>query len=120
MAGQRNIDTSAGVGDYVKLLAKYYKTMPSSSGSALRPTGVTVRGKLPNQSPIPKAHPSGRPPAEHIVRQLVQHITPVHYKPSVPHEVHIHAPSPKPAKRLVLKNVKAIHLSHPTIKKVSL
>lgn len=114
-------DASAGVQDYIKLLASFGKTLPSTGGPGMRQPGVTVRNKLPNQSKMLVRRPSGRPPAEHIVKLLARHVTSTSYKPKTA-PFHVKAlPVPHPGKPLVLKNVKAIHITHPaSVKKVAL
>lgn len=113
-------DTSGSIQPYITALAGYGKTLPSSGGPGFRQPGVTIRnGRLPNQAKIPTSHPSGRPPAEHYVKMILGKMTGVSYKPKAEPGVHVKYPVVHPGKALHLRSVKAIHLGHPTVKKVS-
>ena len=110
-------DSKAGVDAFVKALSAYYKQMPSANGPGLRPPGVTLRGKLPNQSTTQVPRPGNRPPAEHYARLLAAHVakTPAPkeqlFKPRAEKIIH-------PGKQLTLRAVKAVHLSNPKVYKV--
>lgn len=112
-------DTGSSLQPFISALASYGKTLPSTGGPGIKPAGVTIRNKLPNQSKIPTRHPSGRPPAEHYVKMVLGKMAGVQYKPKAAPMAHIHYPVVHPGKALHLRNVKAIHLGHPTVKKVS-
>ena len=107
----------AGVDEFVKALSQYYKQMPSANGPGLRPTGVMMRSKLPNQSTEHVPHPSSRPPAEHYVKQIAAHIATARapkeelFKPRAEKIIH-------PGKQLTLRAVKAVHLHSPKVYKV--
>jgi len=111
---------------YIKALSTYGRTMPEARGASspsLRPTGVAIRSKEPNVQAPRTSRPSGRPPAEHLVKLLVKSMTKggIKYKPSgVSNPPHIKAPVIHPGKALALKNVKSIHLGSHTVKKVTL
>lgn len=111
--------TSGEIEPYIKALASYGKVLPSTGGPGMKPQGVAIRSKLPNQFSDKIPRPSGRPPAEHIVRMLAKQVTGVAYKPKAPPSVHIKNPSVHPAKAIRLRNVKAVHLGHPSVKKVT-
>ena len=121
-------DTESMLQPYIKALSTYGRKMAAARGSegpSLRPQGVILRTKQPNVQTPSSRRPSGRPPAEHIVKLLVKNMTSgvaggIQYKPS---EGIIHppkAPTIHPGKALALKNVKAIHLGSHTVKKVAL
>lgn len=109
--------SKAGVDAFVKALASYYKQMPSAHGPGLRPTGVTIRSKLPNQMTDLVKRPSSRPPAEHYAHMLASHMATAPapkemlFKPKAEKIIH-------PGKQLTLHAVKAVHLSNPHIYKV--
>lgn len=110
-------NTESGTKAYIKALAQYYRLMPSVGGTGLRPQGVVMRTKLPNQASTHIPRPSGRPPAEHLVHQLAVHMA----KPKAPKEMLFKPRAEKivhPGKALALRKVKAIHLSNPHIYKV--
>lgn len=111
--------TMSEIQPYIKALATYGRTMPSTGGPGFRQPGIVIRSKLPNQNSDKIPHPSGRPPAEHIVRVLARQVTGVAYKPKAPPSVHIKTPVVHPAKAIRLRSVKAIHLGHPSVKKVA-
>lgn len=118
-------DTESMLTPYIKALSTYGKTLPQtrgSSGSSLRPTGVAIRSKEPNVEAPSVKRPSGRPPAEHIVKMLVRHMNTggIKYSPSAGTQHFEKAPTIHPGKALVLRKVKAIHLGSHTVKKVSL
>lgn len=111
--------TEGTIQPFIKALATYGKSLPSTGGAGFKPQGVQTRGKLPNQAPIPRSHPSGRPPAEHYVKMIAARMATVSYKPKAPPAVHVRYPTVHPGKALRLRAVKAVHLGHPTVKKVS-
>lgn len=119
MAASTHKTTMSEIQPYIKALATYGKTLPSTGGPGYKPQGVTIRSKLPNQFSAKIPHPSGRPPAEHYVRMLAKQVTGVAYKPKTVPSVHIKTPTVHPAKAIRMRNVKAIHLGHPTVKKVT-
>jgi len=109
--------SKAGVDAFIKALASYYKQMPSASEPGLRPQGVMLRSKLPNQMTSLVKRPSNRPPAEHYAHMLAAHIA----KPAAPKEMLFKPRAEKvihPGKQLTLHAVKAVHLSHTHIYKV--
>lgn len=121
-------DTQRELAPFIKLLASHGRTLPQTSGSSgpeTRPSGVAVRSKEPNVTAPSSKRPSGRPPAEHIVKMLVKNMTSgsaggVQYKPSTGTRHYPKAPTIHPGKALALKKVKAIHLGSHTVKKVVL
>jgi len=112
-------DTASDIQPYIKALVSYGKELPSTGGPGMKPQGVTIRSKLPNQGSFKVARPSNRPPAEHIVHVLAKQVTGVSYKPKAPPSVHIKTPIVHPGKAILLRKVKAVHLGHPTVKKVT-
>lgn len=121
-------DTMAMMQPYIKLLALHGRTLPSAPGASspeTRPSGVTIRSKEPNVTAPSMKRPSGRPPAEHIVKMLVKNMTSgsaggVKYKPSTGVVHYPKSPTIHPGKALALKKVKAIHLGSHTVGKVAL
>ena len=117
-------DTQAMLAPYIKALSSYGRALPSTRGASspsLRPSGVTIRSKEPNVTAPHLTHPSGRPPAEHIVKMIVGKMTSgVKYKPSVGVQHFPKSPTIHPGKALALKNVRAVHLGSHTAKKVVL
>lgn len=117
-------DTQAMLTPYIKALSTYGRTLPSTPGSSapsLRPTGVAIRSKEPNVTAPKVARPSGRPPAEHIVKMIVSKMTSgVQYKPSAGVQHFPKSPTIHPGKALALKQVRSIHLGSHTAKKVVL
>lgn len=113
---------------YIKALSSYGRTLPTAKGASspsLRPTGVAIRNKEPNVEAPQMKRPSGRPPAEHIVRLLVRNMTSgtaggVRYKPSTGVTHYPKTPTIHPGKALALKKVKAVHLGSHTVSKVAL
>jgi hypothetical protein len=109
--------SKAGVQAFIKALSSYYRQMPSASTPGLRPQGVMLRSKLPNQMTDLVKRPSSRPPAEHYAHMLASHIAKAPapkeelFKPRAEKIIH-------PGKQLTLHAVKAVHLSNPHIYKV--
>ena len=109
--------SKAGVDAFVKALSAYYRQMPSPSTPGLRPQGVMLRSKLPNQMTSLVKRPSARPPAEHYAHMLAAHVA----RSAAPKEMLFKPRAEKiihPGKQLTLRAVKAVHLSHPHIYKV--
>lgn len=117
-------NTQSMLQPYIKALSAYGRTLPTTRGASspsLRPTGVAIRNKEPNVEAPKLTHPSGRPPAEHIVKMIVGRMTSgVKYKPSVGVQHFPKSPTIHPGKALALKQVKSIHLGSHTAKKVVL
>ena len=121
-------NTQSMLKPYIEALAAHGRTLPATRGSSspeTRPTGVAVRSKEPNVETPVSRRPSGRPPAEHIVKLLVKNMTSgsaggIKYKPSDGAIHYPKAPTIHPGKALALKNVKSIHLGSHTVKKVVL
>lgn len=91
MASSTHHDRSAAVQTAIRLLA--------------------ASGRHPiHRTKIPTAHPSGRPPAEHVIKMLAQHVTATHIKPKSTPTVNIRHSTIHPGKALVLRKVKSIHL----------